>query len=491
VLILNEIIAWMKDPDSQQICWITGMAGTGKTSIAKTICERATTDAEIILGGSFFCSRTGIAAQRDIRCVVPTLAQLLARQSIEFIRALVDEMARDRDVQHKHVTVQVNQLLYTPLLALKDSPRYIVFVIDALDECGSGASVLDEEGHESVSELLEALVTSSPTSVELPVKFLVTSRPETHIRDTPVSDAELSQILRLHAVNKEEVDSDIHRYITKTLDDKLSRKPAVRSQFTETDVKALVQLCDGLFIVAATVLKHTFGSGIDVAPAVFKGLLNDSRDGLDAEAAAPLDRIYESILRNATRQNEPNTTKLSALQRLLGAILSARMTLSIAALAELLAQEPYVVRAGLSRLHAVVDVPDGDHVPGLRTVHASFGDYLFNRAPNHIRISRSLGHETLALGCLDVMGKLLHFHISQNKSSYDPNPPAQPDFIALSLQYACLQWVYHVAALVDTVNLAATIGAIFRPKLLPWLEVMSLLRQVWRAAKCFSLQLAR
>ena len=62
--ILKEIDAWIKDPEAQHICWITGMAGTGKTSIAKTICERASTDPDTMLGGSFFCSRTGISAQR-------------------------------------------------------------------------------------------------------------------------------------------------------------------------------------------------------------------------------------------------------------------------------------------------------------------------------------------------------------------------------------------------------------------------------------------
>ena len=195
VRILNEIDEWIKDPDAQKICWITGMAGTGKTTIAKTVCERATADPDIVLGGSFFCSRTGVAAQRDISCVIPTLVQLLACQSIEFSHAVADEITRDRDLQHKHVTVQVEQLLYTPLLYLQNSSTHIIFVIDALDECGGEQVGLTDEIHHSVSELLEALVRSATNSVKLPVKFLVTSRPETHIRETSVSDAEVSQIL--------------------------------------------------------------------------------------------------------------------------------------------------------------------------------------------------------------------------------------------------------------------------------------------------------
>jgi len=383
VRILKEIDAWIKDPDAQRICWITGMAGTGKTTITKTVCERASADPDVVLGGSFFCSRTGVAAQRDIRCVIPTLVQLLARQSIVFSQSLAEEIANDQDLQHKHVTVQVKQLLYTPLTAAKDSHTSIVFVIDALDECGDMISDLNEESHQAVSEMLEALVTSAPTAVRLPVKFLVTLRPETHIRETPVSDADFSQILRLHAVNKDEVDADINRYITGTLNTKLFGKADIRAYFTDSVVDDLVRLCDGLFIVAATALKHTFGAGANVAEARFQKLLNDSRNGFNLTAAAPLDRMYKVILEDAVSED---ATELSGLLNLLASLLSARMALSVAALADIVGQKSSDVRASMSHLHAVVDVPDDDHVPGLRTVHTSFGDYLFGRAPVHIRI---------------------------------------------------------------------------------------------------------
>ena len=485
VRILNEIDAWIKDPDAQRICWITGMAGTGKTTIAKTVCERATADPDIVLGGSFFCSRTGVAAQRDISCVIPTLVQLLARQSIEFSRAVFDEITRDRDLQHKHVTVQVEQLLYTPLLALKETRTCIIFVIDALDECGGETAGLAEGIHQSVSELLEALVRSAPTSLKLPIKFLVTSRPETHIRETSVSDAEVSQILRLHAVNEEEVSADIRRYITGTLDTKLSGRPNIRAKFTASDIEDLVRLSDCLFIVAATVLKHTTGAGANAAEARFKKLLNASRDALNTKAAIPLDRMYGMILEDAVKENENDTTEPSSLLRLLASLLSARMTLSVAALAALLSLEPCDVRESFSRLHAVVDVPEDDHAPGLRTVHASFGDYLYGRAPVHTRIPLSLGHEALAHGCLEVMDKHLHFNVLPSHSSYESNPSTNPERITLPLEYSCLHWAHHVAVFKPSQNAAANlplfdakIGHIFRPKLLAWLEVLSVLHKI-------------
>ena len=462
------------------------MAGTGKTSIAKTVCERATADPEIMLGGSFFCSRTGVSAQRDIRCVVPTLAQLMARQSMEFSIALAQEIARDRDVQHKIAAAQVKQLLHVPLLAIKDSRAPILFVIDALDECGGDSSdgVLDNmKSHGIVSSMLKALVSLTESEPNLPVKFLVTSRPEAQIRDTSISDEKLSHILRLHSIDTEEVEADIGRYITNAINDELSVKPKFQGIITDSDMKDLVRLCDGLFIVAATAIKHTFNAGADAAVARFKKLLNASGNSLSAGAAAPLDRMYELILTDAARVSGSEATELPALLRLLASILSARMTLSIAALADLLNLEPYDVRASLSLLHAVVYVPEDDNTPGLRTLHASFGDYLLDRAPASISIPQLLGHETLTHACLDVMGKYLRFNISQTASSYEPKPSKRPDCITLSLEYACLHWAHHIDATSDTLAVDAKVDQKFRPKFLFWLEVLSTLHNVNLASK--------
>ena len=103
------------------------------------------------------------------------------------------------------------------LLALEGSPNPIIFVIDALDECGGqltdNGTLDDADTHRIDSDMLEALVTISRATVRLPVKFFVTSRPETHNRDMHVSDVTFSKVLRLHAVDKQQVAADIRLYI--------------------------------------------------------------------------------------------------------------------------------------------------------------------------------------------------------------------------------------------------------------------------------------
>jgi len=498
VRILNDIEAWILDPDAQQICWITGMAGTGKTSIAKTICERATVSTDITLGGSFFCSRsTGLASQRDIRCVVPTLTQLFARKSAQFCLAVADII--DPGIQYKEVRAQVEQLLHPPLLALRSHCLPILFVIDALDECGGETSdgMLDDAScHAVVTSMLEALVSLTQSDPKLPVKFLVTSRPETQIRDTSISDEKFSQILRLHAVDSEEVNGDISRYITTTLNTKLSSKPKLRAMITDGEVDYLIRLCDGLFIVAATALKHTFGAGADAAVAKFKGLLNASRDSLNAGASSSLDNMYAIILMEASRLDGSEDTDLPALLRLLASLLATRSKLSIDTLAELLGQQSYDVRASLSCLHSVVHVPEDDDMPGLRTVHALFGDYLHVRAPERIRFSRLFGQTILAHACLNEMARRLHFNISHSPSSYHPNPTTRLPSISLALEYACLHWAHHIAASKPRGDATsdppsdlfdAEIGHKFRPKFLFWLEVLSVLGKIGLAPGMLSI----
>jgi len=478
--ILSEIREWIKNPAAHQICWLTGKAGSGKSSIAKTICVGAERDSAILLGGSFFCSRSSrLAAQRDVRCVIPTLVQLLAQRSTVFRNTLFETI--DPDVQHKEVAVQIEKLFYTPLLALKGFCEPILFVIDALDECGGetcDGMLNDRTSHEIVTSMLEALTSLTRSDTKLLVKFLITSRPETQIRDTSLSDTNYTKILRLHAVGREAVDGDIHRYITESLNTKLFRKPKIRERFTEREVQDLVRLCDGLFIVASTALKHTFGAGFDAAANRFESLINNSRDNLEARAAAPLDEVYAVILADAAGPYGSEATGLLALQQILSSILSARVTLSITSLGDLLKLD---VRAYLSHLHAVVYVPEDDDEPGLRTVHASFGDYLFDRASDCIRVDRSLGHEILAHACLDLMGKCLHFNISKSHSSYDSNSSKEQDSISLSLMYACLHWSHHITA-PTTSALDLQIGQIVRLKLLFWLELLSIIHKVGLAA---------
>jgi len=503
VELLRDINNWIKDMTAPAILWLTGLAGMGKTAISKTISADAQEVPGIILGGTFFCSRSaGSAGQRDATCIIPTLAQLLALQSIDFAQALASELDRHSEVLRKPIAVQIKHLLQNPLLSRNHPTIPVVFVIDGLDECSGKVTedgrFDDAESHRIVSDMLEALVDLSRTSPNLPVKFFVASRPETHIRDTPVSDAALNKVLKLQAIDREQVTADIRRYVSARID----RTPLLRARLSSTDIETLVQRCDGLFIFATTALSHTLGKGGDHAPGRLKTLL--AQNGMNDEAVKPLDGLYDVILRNSEMLDAPETNGPHGLRKLLAVLLSARMSLSVTGLSKLLRCLEREVREGLSGIHAVVHVPDDDSEVGLRILHASFGDFMLQRAPLHIRIEKSLGHSILTHACLDMMGRGLHFNVSQSSSSYHPNPQMRCDKVSFALEYACLHWIYHVAGTpqvlaVDDFSLRLKLWVnrisgqpqpptidqkiknVFCPRFLFWLEVMSVLGQVRRA----------
>jgi len=464
-IVLSMFMEWARN-DPMRIFWLAGMAGTGKTSIAVTLCRMLKEDRAILLGGTFFCSRTANIKERtEVRCIIPTLAVALAERSTTFAEALAAVLTSDSRVALKPISTQIEVLLQLPLAALVPPPHSIVFVVDALDEC------IDED---EVKKLLQAI---SGLKSEATIKFILTSRPETHIGTSPIASLNHNSILRLHTINKEEVTEDIRLYISNVF----ARSPLTKPWYSEADVGTLATLSEGLFIFASTIVSYVLKvhSAKGRATRLQTALLAVQRSKV---VLGPLDAMYEFVLTRASDTAEIEPQELEATLQVLASILASRMPLSVRALAELLTLETDELRESLQRLHAVVYVPEDEDRPGLRTLHASFGDYLLERTADRLRISKSEGHDRLACGCLRIMRNQLHFNISKSRSSYEQNPAEKPRSISLSLEYACMQWIYHVAALAESRVLENEVDKTMRRQLLFWLEVMSVLGEVWRSA---------
>jgi len=459
--VLAQLIQWINE-DYMAIFWLAGMAGTGKTSIALSICRLLREDPVVCFGGGFFCSRsTGGIARRDVRRILPTLSMLLAGQYVEFAEALASELDKDRRIGHKPVVDQINPLLLTPLAALESSTGTIMFVIDALDELS------DEK---EVAALLRIL---ADFRCEANVKFILSSRPEMHIRGIPISHPDHNTIFHLHDIHQAEVYSDIRFYFRNKLQDAAPKA----TWYTDDDVELLVKLSDGLFIFASTVVDFVLDREGD----------EDRQDRLRmmtstvnkrASATSAVDEVYELVITEATKSNTVQRDELERLKGILACILTARAPLSIDALASLIDMTPGRLRGSLERLHSLVYLPNDNSQPGVRTLHASFGDYLFERAPTHTLIAPRYGHDIFARGCLRRMaGNDLHFNMSQSQSSFVPNPEMPPNWIPLPLIYACLHWAHHIDAASKNSNFDQEIHTSFRPKFLFWLEVLSIMHK--------------
>ena len=182
----------------QHVFWLNGLAGTGKSTIAQTFAETMFADGK--LGASFFCSRD-FENRSNLQAILPTLAFQLAHQYPCFRKELLQVLKTCPDVGQESLCSQMEKLIIGPFKATS-IPTLII--IDALDECK------DEEPASAILSILSRYVTEIPN-----VKFFITGRPEPRIRSGFRLESLIlvTEVLKLHEVKPEAVDSDIKLFL--------------------------------------------------------------------------------------------------------------------------------------------------------------------------------------------------------------------------------------------------------------------------------------
>ncbi len=131
--ILEQVSTWFYEDNSQapKIFWLSGLGGTGKTSVSHTVCAKLHTDRR--LGASFFLSRDE-ADRRRVSSIIPTLAFQIASVNPTYRRKLCDILKEHPDAPSRAQQYQLRELLLQPLKEVPSLPPYLI-VLDALDEC--------------------------------------------------------------------------------------------------------------------------------------------------------------------------------------------------------------------------------------------------------------------------------------------------------------------------------------------------------------------
>ncbi|THU87088.1 hypothetical protein K435DRAFT_682341, partial [Dendrothele bispora CBS 962.96] len=143
--ILKDIEEWADgtSPVKTFGYWICGMAGTGKSTIAKSVCD--TMKSRKMLAATFFCSRQ-FPECRDHSKIIPTIAYQMAQFSPLFGRVLVTILEGNPDIVSKPPSEQLEMLLFEPWMKVVNIEGMhsfsSVIIIDALDECENIESML-------------------------------------------------------------------------------------------------------------------------------------------------------------------------------------------------------------------------------------------------------------------------------------------------------------------------------------------------------------
>jgi hypothetical protein len=433
---LQDITNWANDSTSEspRVFWLTGQAGSGKTTIAYTIAKRfdkdPNNDLHTALGGNFLCSRQ-FQETRERTRIVPTIAYQLSRKCKSYANALHN--ADNFDAVNHDVPTQLKDLLVGPWqqsTRSPTSPLYLI-VIDALDE------INDDGGSVFLRDLLKAIDEYDLRGF----KFLVTSRPDSAVVElckSFTSDA----VRWLQRVPIEEADLDIGTYL-KTKLPKLARNPKLDE---------LRRRASGLFIYAATVVKYLtpYPSITPQEQTEMLGeLLSNSSESTSSDATFLIDELYRQIMRDKFSKYKGKyfTRRL----RILHTFLCTAERTSTSVVAALVAEgHDDIAKAVTQDLHAVLYI-QGDRV---FWYHASFPDFIFNPSRSNFEnfvfsCDENAHHYLLGESCFRVMKSGLRFNMGDIKSSFlfdseIDTSEALSNNISPVLGYSSRHWTHHL-----------------------------------------------
>ena len=482
VKILGDITKWANDRslDSPRVFWLTGQAGSGKTTIAYTIAKRFEKGGNAnhtVLGGNFLCSRQFQETQDQTR-ILPTIAYQLAKKCKPYANAL--HIADKFDSVNHDVSSQMKDLLAEPWQLSEPTrdpgselPPYLV-VIDALDE------IKDNGGSVFLHNLLVAIRENDLRGL----KFLVTSRPDPKVAALCKSFAS-EAVCRLQDVPIEEAKSDIETYLKAQLP-KLAGNP---------ELAELGQRASGLFIYAATAVKYlTPLDSITVKEQTemlneFLSKRSEPASSGDATSTSLIDELYRRIMYDAF--SKLSGKGLARRLRTLHTFLCTAERTSASIVAALVPDgDEDAAEAVLHDLHAVLYTQDDQ----VFWYHASFPDFIFTQARSDFHFDNKdftfscnelAHHSLLGESCFDIMKSGLRFNIGDIKSSFlfdcdnaDALSEQVNKNISAVLKYSSHYWSHHLSSsqLINTDNLCRCILEFLKIHILFWIEAMNLLR---------------
>ncbi|KAJ7728998.1 hypothetical protein B0H16DRAFT_1697281 [Mycena metata] len=377
----------------KRIFWITGIAGTGKSTLSATLvdnlCKKGTP-----VAAQFFISRN-IPETTNPDKILPTIAQQLAEFSPAAAHIIHDTLKDHFPSSRKE---QVQALLLAPIRELSRYHNGVVIVIDALDELRDAAK-----------NVLEILSTIAPRDCDLPdnVRFLITSRPE-HWADISRSKTLKLTVFRQRALNTDESREEVDNFITA----RIKQITRWNNWPSDDEVQHLSDKANGLFHYAATVLQWIEGQILQYGTASRKRVF----EKFTQMGVGQLEDLYRLILMSFENIDGPaqdadwRASQLRGFQHVIGTILVLDEPATIRQIIALLADIPeddFDVANFLQRFRSVL-------IPGTTALfeeatpqmHKSFRDYIMNQhAPAEFRILTGHAHFVTARSCLEVIVK--------------------------------------------------------------------------------------
>jgi hypothetical protein len=479
--LLSDIQKWVQDPASAQFFWLQGVAGTGKSTVARTIANIF--HDHQILGASFFFKR-GHAERGSADLFFATIAIQLAQRIPGVDGAIAQLLSDEVGVYRKGIHTQFRDLILSPLQATSQSRQAthleLVILIDALDEC-------DNEGDrkDDTKGILECLAQLKGVH-GLRLRLIVTSRLEFPVEvGFAALGSDVHDDILLHELPRNEIERDIRIFIETEFEElrhtlfQRRRREILHDGWPGDDiVQDLTKRSVPLFIFASTVCSFV-ADGRFTPQAQLKKILDDRNQ-------VQLSSTYLLVLQAMTPESENGTNEdwdaefMDNFRKIVGLIIFSTEAPSMTTIAVLLDLMTGQVEATLDNLHSVLDVT-GDLDRPVRPFHLSFIEFLArpNKSAHKFQIDERATHKFIADRCLATMMQpgRLHQDICRMRKPGSKRREIESRVIETSispaLSYACRYWVHHLEASNAVLDDRHATLKFFSGCFLYWFEAMS------------------
>lgn len=456
---------WLTDFQAQNILWLKGFPGAGKSAIASTLVERLR--GQHRFGSCFFFQRAhaGVTTPAALWCSVafdlarihPTVKQAVTAKLEEGVVA----------PQNSSAKAIFHSLILEPLLSCKDSDlpfgRLPVVVIDALDECGG----LD--GFQSRTLLLQTLQSWSTLSRNF--KLVVTSRDDRLIENMLHPISYPITLLSGNSVDAKS-SNDIEIYLRAQFSQIASEYPhSLALSWPEEDIIVLlVAKAAGLFIWAKTVIDF-----VRITEPV--GQLKQIMAG--NISVGDLIALYTQILNIAFKNVRQDV--LESFKDVIGTIILAKRPMLRADYIYLLEIEPTMLDAIFNGLQTVLEINND-----ISFKHQSFPDFLIDstQCPANFLVDldqqkAKMAFSTIKALCFGLRFNICHLPTSCIRNSEVSNLKEKLEkYVSNHLAYSSTFWAEHLHDIPFLPVVYRKIELLLKEKILFWFELLSLMGSV-------------
>lgn len=471
--LLRDINTWSADPTTKAIYWLNGMAGTGKSTIARSLAHMFSENST--LGATFFFKR-GESDRTKITKFFSTMASQLIKRLPEIAVHVEIALNADPAIFTKTMREQFRKLIMDPLSKISDTTfvnRTVMIIVDALDEC---------EREEDVKLIID-LISYSRTLQSPRLKVFLTSRPELPIRLGFEAINSIYQGFNLHEIASPVIEHDITTFLKHELDRvryEYNRNVNVDRQISAnwpnpSDIQKLVKMSFPLFISAATVCRFIADrKGGNPERKLWRVLAYQELQ------SSRLYATYMPVLEQLIVDTSPINREemLQQFQEVVGSIILLENPLSTSALARLLEIALENILDILDLLHSVLRVPSSFEEP-VKLLHLSFRDFLVDseRQKSSFWVDKKDVHQRLATKCLRIMQKSLRADVCgvQNPGTLQSSMTLERVNKSLTseTQYACKFWSHHLKEANASITDCDEVWEFLSSHFLHWLEALS------------------